>query len=189
MSFPLALTGLIGRRSEIAAMSAALGGGDRLMALTGPGGIGKTRLAIAVCNEVSARFSDGVIFVPLAAMTDTERALLAILERVGIRAKEMTPLDALSFHLRDRRALLVLDDPARASSDPASGNSDDAVPGRSAITEGGAYSVRKGSTRSLGRPMIARPSRTSTGRCISSPCSASTSATCSAVATSSSVRP
>ena len=63
---PSPLTSFIGRDSERAALAAALGE-SRLVSLVGPGGIGKTRLAVALGEQLRDRFAAGVVFVPLAA--------------------------------------------------------------------------------------------------------------------------
>jgi predicted ATPase len=106
---PLPLTETVGRDAAVDAVAAALAGGSRLVTLTGAGGIGKTRLAVEVARRVAGDFPDGVVFVPLASVTDRERAVRAIVEGVDTRAEAASPLDALAFHLHDRRLLLVLD--------------------------------------------------------------------------------
>src|SRR3954453_17671162 len=65
--FPVAATPLIGRDAEVATLSAALEQpGVRLLTLTGPGGTGKTRLAISVASAIMGGFADGAVFVDLA---------------------------------------------------------------------------------------------------------------------------
>jgi len=106
---PVPLTDIVGRDADVAVVAAALEDGARLVTVTGAGGIGKTRLAIEVSHRVAGTFSDGVVFVPLASITDVGGALQAIVERVDTRSEAATPLDTLAFHLRDRQVLLVLD--------------------------------------------------------------------------------
>ena len=82
----------------------------RLTTLTGPGGSGKTRLAIEAASAVQHRFSDGVVFVDLSAITDA--ALIAGEIGGALRLRQGTDADLLSAvrtELRDRRMLLVLD--------------------------------------------------------------------------------
>jgi non-specific serine/threonine protein kinase len=81
-----------------------------LLTLTGPGGVGKTRLALQVAIDVRDAFADGVTFVPLAAIRDPALVLPTITQSLGIRERQDTPLTAqLATALQDRRLLLVVD--------------------------------------------------------------------------------
>jgi predicted ATPase/DNA-binding CsgD family transcriptional regulator len=108
---PQPLTSLIGRDAEVAAVRALLlESGVRLMTLTGLGGVGKTRLALRVAEDVAAAFSDGVVFVPLAAIADPDLVLPTIARALSLReTRSQTPLDAVAGFLRQRELLLVLD--------------------------------------------------------------------------------
>jgi predicted ATPase len=82
----------------------------RLLTLTGPGGTGKTRLALAVGERVAPTFPDGVVFVSLAPLADPALVASAIAERLGVRERpEQTLRDALTTHLAGKRLLLLLD--------------------------------------------------------------------------------
>jgi len=105
---PVPLTGIVGRGDDVQDVVAAIEDGARLVTVTGVGGVGKTRLALEVARCVQGSF-DGTAFVPLAAFDALDRALPAVVERLGAGAEIADPLDALAFHLRDRRFLLVLD--------------------------------------------------------------------------------
>ncbi len=84
---PAPLTSFVGRAQEVAAVVALLGRVDvRLVTLTGPGGVGKTRIALKVVEEGAAIFGDGVAFVPLAAITDPNLVLpAALVATVAVR--------------------------------------------------------------------------------------------------------
>ena len=108
---PAALTPLIGREREVGSLSALLRrDGVRLVTLTGPGGVGKTKLALAVAAAVDNDFADGVAFVPLAALTEPALVLPAVARAVGARKAGDRPLaDGLAAYLRPRGLLLALD--------------------------------------------------------------------------------
>jgi predicted ATPase/class 3 adenylate cyclase len=107
---PSQLTSLFGREADVEAIAALLASGVRLLTLTGPGGIGKTRLATAVAERVEAGYRDGVGFVELASVSDPERVADAIVSGLG-RTGEGTASaeDVIVDELRERRFLLVLD--------------------------------------------------------------------------------
>jgi predicted ATPase len=108
---PVPLTKLFGREEEAERIADMLRSPQyRLLTLTGPGGIGKTRLAIEVGTRLSAEFRDGVLFVPLAPIDDPSQVANAIAHAVGVQATGDAPLEEkLLGALQDRRMLLVLD--------------------------------------------------------------------------------
>ncbi len=104
-------TPLIGRRREAGEVGALLSrDGDRLLTLTGPGGIGKTRLAIEVARDAAESFADGVAFVGLAPLEDPALVVPTIARSLGLTETEgQDPHEALRAHLQGKRLLLVLD--------------------------------------------------------------------------------
>jgi predicted ATPase/serine/threonine protein kinase/DNA-binding CsgD family transcriptional regulator len=110
-NLPVQLTPFIGREQEVTAVCDLLRREDvHLLALTGPGGTGKTRLALQVVAELSDLFADGVFFVNLAPISDPALVLSTIAETLGIREKaDQSPLDGLKEHLRQKQLLLLLD--------------------------------------------------------------------------------
>ncbi len=110
-SLPRPLTSFISRDQEIAAAGALLLRPEvRLVSLTGPGGVGKTRLAIRLASDLADAFADGVWFVPLAGVTEPDLVVDTIASTLGTPiAIDQTPQAALKAFLADRQALLVLD--------------------------------------------------------------------------------
>lgn len=108
---PRPLTRLIGREALVAEVSALLLGQEgRLVTLTGPGGVGKTRLALELAGELHGQFADGAVFVPLSALRDPASALVAVAEALHLPADgHPSPVVALREALRERHLLLVLD--------------------------------------------------------------------------------
>jgi predicted ATPase/DNA-binding CsgD family transcriptional regulator/DNA-binding XRE family transcriptional regulator len=108
---PVPLTRLIGREQELADLRELLTAGDaRLVTLTGPGGIGKTRLALTLATGLEPAFSGGVAFVPLAAVRDPALVLPTLARALNVRDAGDRSLAERTIHvLRDRHLLLVLD--------------------------------------------------------------------------------
>jgi len=108
-NLPTPATPLIGRRLEVAAVSALLRGECRLLTLTGPGGSGKTRLALEVASELLSDFADGAFFVDLAAVGEPELVASTIGHALAIPEREGEVGATLEQSLHERRLLLLLD--------------------------------------------------------------------------------
>lgn len=107
---PVPPTPIVGRRLETAAVEALLQREDvRLVTLTGAGGTGKTRLALAVAEELAAELPGGAVFVGLAQATEPALAVGAIAAALGIHAAATDPTEAVVEALRRRPVLLLLD--------------------------------------------------------------------------------
>jgi len=110
-NLPVFLTPLLGREHELVELSILLQRpGMRLMTLTGPGGVGKTRLGVEVARALQDRFADGVYFVPLAPVSDPDQVIPTIAKTLGVReAADLSLLEQLQAALLDRHLLLFLD--------------------------------------------------------------------------------
>jgi predicted ATPase len=110
-NLPTQASAFVGRRGELEEIDGQLGDGKvRMLTLVGPGGTGKTRLALRAAAEHADRFADGVFFVDLSVVRDTESVLTAIATAVGLKETIGESLLAdLTRHLHEQRALLVLD--------------------------------------------------------------------------------
>lgn len=106
---PASRTAIIGRRDETASISRLIDEGARLITLVGAGGVGKTRLALAIADQQRAAFADRVGWVSLGDLTDPDVLLDAILRALDINAPGRDPLDALRLALGDAPVLLVVD--------------------------------------------------------------------------------
>jgi predicted ATPase len=108
---PTPYTRLIGRDDDVDAVLAAVTAADaRLVTLVGPGGIGKSRLAIAVADRARDRFPGGVAFVSLENVWEPDLLLPTIASALGVRdTGEVALTEKLALTLADRRMLLVLD--------------------------------------------------------------------------------
>ncbi len=108
-NLPYEITTFVGREREIAAAKGLLSE-RRLLTLTGPGGCGKTRLALAVARSFAAEFEDGIRLVELASLSDPSLVGRAVAGALSVREQPGRPLDeTLLEHLASREALLVLD--------------------------------------------------------------------------------
>jgi predicted ATPase/DNA-binding CsgD family transcriptional regulator len=105
---PAEVTSFVGRRHEVAEVRRLLSE-SRLVTLTGVGGIGKTRLAVRVAEEVRRAFPGGVWLVELGRVRNPDHLAATVAEVLRVRASSLPPLDALVGRLREERALLILD--------------------------------------------------------------------------------
>jgi len=109
---PTPPTSLIGREGEVAAIRDLLHPpeGHRLVVLTGPGGVGKTRLALSVAAEAANVFADGIASIPLAAIRDSALIIAVIAKAVGVRESGDKPLvEQIAARVADQQRLIVLD--------------------------------------------------------------------------------
>ena len=107
-NLPVQLTSFVGRETELVQVGDALAGA-RLVSLCGPGGVGKTRLAMVAAGRVLDQHPDGVFVVELAPLSDPGLVPAQALAALGLTEESRPPLEALVDHLRERRLLLVLD--------------------------------------------------------------------------------
>ena len=107
---PVPATPLVGRDDDVAAVGDLVRAeGVRLVTLTGPGGVGKSRLAVEVAQRVGAGFADGVRFVALGSVRAAELVTAAIAAALGLSTSGGALITDLKSYLRARRLVLVLD--------------------------------------------------------------------------------
>lgn len=107
-NLPTQLTSFLGREHEIAEASQLLLDA-RLLTLTGPGGTGKTRLSLQIAADAADSFADGIYFVPLGSISQSDLVLPTIAQALGLVDPGTHPLDRLVDHIGAKRVLLVLD--------------------------------------------------------------------------------
>ncbi len=106
---PVETTSFVGREAELARLSALLSRA-RLVTVTGPGGVGKTRLALRAAAKTAPGFADGTCLVELAAVTEAGLLVPAVASVLGVGGPPRgSLLDAVLDHLADRQLLLILD--------------------------------------------------------------------------------
>lgn len=107
----LPMTPLLGRDDVLRQVLALLDANDvRLLTLTGPGGIGKTRIAVELVSRLTRDYADGTCFVSLAPVQEASQVIPAVAKALGIRETgDVAGADALASVLRDRHMLLALD--------------------------------------------------------------------------------
>ena len=108
VKLPNRLQRMVGRDDAVAAVSDKLIG-SRFVTIVGPGGVGKTAVAVAIAHDLLETFSDAAHFVDLAALSDPDLVITSILLMLGLPAQTDDPLPALLAHLGDKRMLLILD--------------------------------------------------------------------------------
>ena len=108
-NLPAARTQFFGREGDLDVMAALLQG-CRLLTVAGPGGVGKTRLAVEFARRHASRYADGVCFVDLAPLTDGAFVAPTVLATMGLQEEAGRDAgETLAAHLSDKRALLVID--------------------------------------------------------------------------------
>src|SRR4029077_7910957 len=107
-NLPLVATRMIGREETVTTLVSRLSR-ERLLTIVGPGGIGKTTVALAVAERVIADYEDGVWLIDLAPLNDPRLVPSAVATVLGLEVRTENPLPGLVAGLRDRRMLLLLD--------------------------------------------------------------------------------
>ncbi|QAU43080.1 ATP-binding protein [Bradyrhizobium guangdongense] len=108
VKLPNRLQRMVGRADAIATVSDKLVT-SRFVTIVGPGGVGKTAVAVAIAHDLIETFSDAAHFVDLAALSDPDLVITSLLLMLGLPAQADDPMPALLAHLQDKRMLLILD--------------------------------------------------------------------------------
>ena len=107
-NLPAPLTQIVGRSDAIELLSKSFAS-HRLITVIGPGGIGKTTIALALARRSLARFADGARFVDFSSLSDPQLVASALASALGIGVVSQDPIAGIVNHLRDKRILLVFD--------------------------------------------------------------------------------
>ncbi|MEA1648882.1 winged helix-turn-helix domain-containing protein [Nitrospirillum sp. BR 11164] len=107
-NLPPRLGRMIGRDEDVMALWSQLADG-RLVTIIGPGGVGKTTVAVAVAHHLAAAFSGAVLFVDFGMITDPRLAATAVTSLLGLSVQSDDPTPSLVQFLKDKRVLLILD--------------------------------------------------------------------------------
>jgi predicted ATPase/DNA-binding winged helix-turn-helix (wHTH) protein len=108
LKLPNRLQRMVGRADTIGAVAEKLMA-SRFVTIVGPGGVGKTAVAVAIAHDLLETFADAAHFVDLAALSDPDLVITSILLMLGLPAQADDPMPALLAYLRDERMLLILD--------------------------------------------------------------------------------
>jgi len=108
VKLPNRLQRMVGRADAIATVSDKLVT-SRFVTIVGPGGVGKTAVAVAIAHDLLETFSDAAHFIDLAALSDPDLVITSLLLMLGLPAQADDPMPALLAHLQDKRMLLILD--------------------------------------------------------------------------------
>jgi predicted ATPase/class 3 adenylate cyclase len=116
-NLPTQVSVFLGREAELRALRALIDGNNRLITMIGPGGIGKTRLALQAAADQIDRFDDGLFFIDLAAERDPNAVFSAMVRAIGLQGVgDAPPLDGLKSALAGKKMLLLLDNLEQAIS-------------------------------------------------------------------------
>ena len=107
VGLPAEVTGFVGRRAELARLAGLLESA-RLVTVTGPGGVGKTRVSLRAAALAAAGYADGVFLAELGGLRDAELLSHTVAAALGLPQSE-DQLDAVLGYLRERQPLLILD--------------------------------------------------------------------------------
>ncbi|MDN5003246.1 ATP-binding protein [Bradyrhizobium sp. GCM10027634] len=108
VKLPNRLQRMVGRDDAIATVSDKLTT-SRFVTIVGPGGVGKTAVAVAIAHDLLATFAEAAHFVDLAALSDPDLVITSLLLMLGLPDQTDDPMPALLAHLHDKRTLLILD--------------------------------------------------------------------------------